>query len=226
MTRPQAEFNLAKALTARGFNDCEISRVTGIPRATVRDWRLGRRKGPCRNSLEDYTGRHRHDFRALPGPEYSYLLGMYLGDGYIARCHRGVWRLQITSDGRYPGIIEECAQAMESVMPGQQAGRYQRKSRCVDVAMYSKHWPCFFPQHGPGRKHERTIRLEPWQERHVDAAHENFVRGLIHSDGCRVIANDRGVRRPGIAIERRYAGDICQVRDESCQRVPSRLLWP
>ncbi|MBB4855083.1 hypothetical protein HNP40_002475 [Mycobacteroides chelonae] len=26
-------------------------------------------------------------------------------------------------------------------------------TRCVDVAMYSKHWPCLFPQHGPGRKH-------------------------------------------------------------------------
>lgn len=28
----------------------------------------------------------------------------------------------------------------------------------------------------------------------MDGAHENFVRGLIHSDGCRVIANDRGVK--------------------------------
>ena len=26
-----------------------------------------------------------------------------------------------------------------------------------------KHWPCLFPQHGPGRKHERKIRLEAWQ---------------------------------------------------------------
>lgn len=40
----------------------------------------------------------------------------------------------------------------------------------------------------------RPIRLEPWQQSLVDAATEEFIRGLIHSDGCRVVANDRGVR--------------------------------
>jgi hypothetical protein len=32
-----------------------------------------------------------------------------------------------------------------------------------------------------------------WQERLVADSAERFVRGLIHSDGCRVVANDRGV---------------------------------
>ena len=36
--------------------------------------------------------------------------------------------------------------------------------------------------------------MEPWQEELVAEATEEFVRGLIHSDGCRVVANDRGVR--------------------------------
>jgi hypothetical protein len=27
------------------------------------------------------------------------------------------------------------------------------KIGCTEVASYSKHWPCLFPQHGPGRKH-------------------------------------------------------------------------
>jgi hypothetical protein len=40
----------------------------------------------------------------------------------------------------------------------------------------------------------RPIRLEPWQEVLVQEATEEFVRGLIDSDGCRVVANDRGVR--------------------------------
>ncbi len=39
---------------------------------------------------------------------YVYLLGMYLGDGYIARSRRGVWRLRIIMDARYSQIIEEC----------------------------------------------------------------------------------------------------------------------
>jgi len=48
-----------------------------------------------------------------------------------------------------------------------------------------------FPQHGRGRKHERRIALTAWQ-RDVTAAHpRELLRGLIHSDGCRFIANQR-----------------------------------
>jgi hypothetical protein len=82
---------------------------------------------------------------------------------------------------------------MESVMSGQRAHLVSRKCNCVEISMYSKHWPCLFPQHRPGRKHERAIRLEPWQEQLVALATKSFLRGLVHSDGCRVIANDRGV---------------------------------
>jgi hypothetical protein len=70
----------------------------------------------------------------------------------------------------------------------------RRRDGCVDVSHFSKHWPCLFPQHGPGKKHHRRIALEPWQQTLVGQATEEFVIGLIHSDGCRVIANDRGVR--------------------------------
>jgi hypothetical protein len=43
-------------------------------------------------------------------------------------------------------------------------------------------------------EHTRHIRLAPWQELLVERAPEQFVRGLIDSDGCRVVANDRGVK--------------------------------
>ena len=52
--------------------------------------------------------------------------------------------------------------------------------------MYSKHWPCLFPQHGPGRKHEREIVLEPWQVAFVEGHPGPFLRGLFNSDGCRI----------------------------------------
>jgi hypothetical protein len=80
------------------------------------------------------------------------------------------------------------------MMPGQHASIEPQPKGCVVVSLYSKHWPCLLPQHGPGRKHTRTIRLEPWQEVLVKEATEDFVRGLIDSDGWRVVANDRGVR--------------------------------
>lgn len=127
----------------------------------------------------------------LPAHSYSYLLGIYLGDGYICAHPRAVFRLRVVMDSQYPELVDETCQAMEALMPGQRAYRWTCKSRCVEISMYSKHWPCLFPQHGPGRKHEREIKLQAWQEKLL--IDEPFVRGLIHSDGCRVIANDRGV---------------------------------
>ena len=57
---------------------------------------------------------------------------------------------------------------------------------CRITAVGWKHWPCLFPQHGPGRKHNRRIALEPWQVAIVDQHPGRFLRGLFHSDGCRV----------------------------------------
>jgi hypothetical protein len=134
-----------------------------------------------------------HEFPGLPAAAYCYLLGLYLGDGCISRCRR-VWRLRITLDNRYLGIIDRCREAIDLLMPGQRASVEPQPTACVVVSLYSKHWPCLLPQHGPGKKHLRPIRLEPWQEALVKQATEEFIRGLIDSDGCRVVANDRGVR--------------------------------
>ena len=51
----------------------------------------------------------------------------------------------------------------------------------------TSHWICLFPQHGPGRKHERKIELTPWQQELVDCDPRPLIRGLLHSDGCRVL---------------------------------------
>jgi hypothetical protein len=45
-----------------------------------------------------------------------------------------------------------------------------RSDNSVEVGLYSKHWVCIFPQHGPGKKHHRVITLEPWQEDLVNQA--------------------------------------------------------
>jgi hypothetical protein len=74
---------------------------------------------------------------------------------------------------------------MRAVFPDNSVWRRRRKG-CSDVKVYSMHLVCLFPQHGPGRKHERRIALEPWQQEIVDAYPWEFVRGLIHSDGCRI----------------------------------------
>lgn len=126
------------------------------------------------------------DLESLPKPEYSYLLGLYLGDGTITRHARGVYRLTITNDARYPGVSAECAAAMQAVMPQNRVLLQQRRCRAVDISCYSKRWTLLFPQHGPGPKHKRKIELAKWQKEIVDRYPWELIRGLVHSDGCRV----------------------------------------
>lgn len=115
-------------------------------------------------------------------------------------------------DNKYPGIVASCRTAIDTLMPGQNASVEQQPTACVAVSLYSKHWPCLFPQHGPGKKHTRPIRLEPWQEALVRKAPEDFVRGLIHSDGCRVVADDRGVK----SIRYHFSNRSDDIRDLYC----------
>jgi hypothetical protein len=178
------------SLVLAGLNDCEIARRTGIPRSTVKDWRRLRQwdSWPYNQSLPSgcpRCGAPAHAFDDFP-PEYAYLLGMYLGDGYIVGGPRGVYRLIVAMDGAYPEIITGCSRAIRVLVAG--APPYlqqQRDSRCVWIIKCSKQWPCLFPQHGPGRKHERRIGLSGWQKALVERSPELFLRGLIHSDGCR-----------------------------------------
>jgi hypothetical protein len=176
-------------LVRTGLNDCEVARRTGIPRGTVRDWRRGRT--PNFERLTE-PGRRRQTCPVCRGQplelsqgHYTYLLGLYLGDGCILVHPRGVYRLRISCTKRYPELIRRCEIAMVNVLPNK-VGR-AAKQGCVDVYSYSKHWICLFPQHGPGRKHERKIELTEWQQDLVDLDPRPLLRGLLHSDGCRVL---------------------------------------
>jgi hypothetical protein len=116
---------------------------------------------------------------------------MYLGDGCISAHSRGVWRLRVTLDAAYPGIVAECVHAVEALAPGRAGIVRRRDCRAVVVSNYWKHWPCLIPQHGPGRKHTRPMVLADWQQRIVSEHPEPFLRGLIQSDGTRIIATER-----------------------------------
>jgi hypothetical protein len=167
------------ALVEQGENDCEISRRTGVPRGTVKDWRRGKLPSIWRRAEnESWRGscprcRHpAHDYGGLPPAHYAYLLGIYLGDGTLSRHRREVYRLRIFLDARYPGIIDEAATAMAVVMPSSKVSRqlklWRGKPSLYEVHAYSQQWPCLFPQHGPGMKHTRPIVLADWQERVVE----------------------------------------------------------
>jgi hypothetical protein len=88
--RSHADRQRVAALFASGLNDCEIERLTGIPRRTVSDWRHGRRGRAARAAAScDVCG---GTPERLSAASYAYLLGAYLGDGYVVRPQHGVGR--------------------------------------------------------------------------------------------------------------------------------------
>ncbi|WP_405737955.1 transcriptional regulator [Streptomyces sp. NBC_00028] len=174
----------ALALVAQGRSLNYVSKETGVSRAAIRSWQtriepLPRiRWTPC--SRCGPTAKAPTDTAS-----YSYLLGLYLGDGCISPGMKSGYFLRIACADAWPGLIDACVAAVESVNPSGKAYRVQAVGY-TSVVGYSRHWPCLFPQHGPGKKHERPITLEPWQQAIVDAHPWEFIRGLIHSDGCRI----------------------------------------
>jgi hypothetical protein len=115
---------------------------------------------------------------------YAYLLGLYLGDGHIVRGPRDVYVLAIACSDDWPGLMAAARQAMAAVMPASSVCGV-KQTGCTMIKSYSKHWACLFPQHGPGRKHQRKIELAQWQEIIVRKYPGEFARGLFHSDGWR-----------------------------------------
>jgi transcriptional regulator with XRE-family HTH domain len=189
--RSDADVREVFRLLASGLSQAEVARRVGISRATVRDWaRAGEAavwarpmRRTARGSAVPCTGmcpgRERLDEQA-----YAYVLGQYLGDGYLSR-NGPSYRLRVTCCDAYPDILRECADSMYRL-----AGRPVRfvpRQGCTEAYVSWSHWQCFVP-HGAGRKHDRAIALEPWQK-DIAIGREpgRFVRGLIHSDGCRIV---------------------------------------
>jgi hypothetical protein len=171
----------ARAAMHSGDSLNSISKRLGISRAALREWRDNpeRRAFPA-NCPRCHTG-YTLDVKA-----YSHLLGLYLGDGCLSAHKKDVYALRIACDDKYPRLIDEAAGVLAAVHHHRPVHRIQAVGY-TSVVSYWKHWPCLFPQHGPGPKHQRRVRLASWQQEVVVAHPGLFLRGLFHSDGCRVI---------------------------------------
>jgi hypothetical protein len=192
---PQATVDAALTLSEQGLYDREVSQITGVPLSTVRKWRTGRRRA------FGADGRHKRacprcDGVSLNEQAYSYLIGLYLGDGHITRHRKGVFALSIFCCDAWPGLLAAAKRAMQEVLPASKVFTVQRIGM-TEVKSYSKHWPCLFPQHGPGLKHTRKIELAEWQQVIVDRYPGDFARGLFHSDGYRGMNRVRRVLADG-----------------------------
>lgn len=171
----------ATDLIGTGLSDYEIARRTGASRSSVQRWRI--QGPPHRERATQFAS-----WRPPAAGPYSYLFGIYLGDGYVSKAaHSPV--LEISLDARYPGIAMECQAAIERVADtGARIYRRTGDQRgFIRLTAGSSLWPFAFPQHGPGKKHERQIVLASWQQRIVDLHPQQFIRGLLHSDGSRCV---------------------------------------
>jgi hypothetical protein len=173
----------ARRLARTGLRPAAVAGQLGVPEPTVVHWLRGDRRGPRSDGRDKVCPRCQGAF--LDEEQYSYLLGLYLGDGYINVGRRGVASLSVFCDDGWPGIASEVRGALEAVMPSSSVCTVARTG-CSAIKSYSTHWPCLFPQHGPGTKHTRPIALEPWQLLIVEQEPGRLLRGLFHSDGCRV----------------------------------------
>ena len=224
VARPSEDIERVQRLLCIGLSQAEAARQAGVPRGTVRTWiTLGTDTVLEARRAGEHAAHHDasdcHHVRCAPETAYAYLLGLYLGDGCLSSTHRpGVFRLRIALDERYEAIIAECQAAMAQVLPNK-VGVVQNPG-CVTVGSYSRHWPCMFPQHAVGKKHLRSIKLQPWQQViALDRHPRMLLRGLIESDGYRGINRIRGrYEYPRYTFSNR-SDDIRAIFLEACRRV-------
>ena len=120
-------------------------------------------------------------------------------------------------DQNLPGIVDDVTSVMAAVHPGGRVGHVKAPGVTVVKGCW-KHWPCLFPQHGPGRKHERRIELVPWQQELVDLDPRPLVRGLLHSDGCRVLNWVNGTPYPRYHFSN-VSADIRGIFGRACDQL-------
>lgn len=210
-------------LFGKGLSDYEIGRRTGISSSSVQRWRT--------NGIPRRDCGRPSFWRPADPHSYCYLLGIYLGDGYLSKTSSRLQVLEISLDPRYPAIVDECLLAIERTVGARPrtSRRKTPKGEAIRLVASSPLWTLAFPQHGAGKKHERAIALADWQQHLVDRFPKPFLRGLIHADGSRVINRfrvslDSGPRE--YAYPRYFftnlSTDIQRMFCESCDRLGIR----
>jgi hypothetical protein len=225
MTRPEKEFDSAKILLASGMSAYEVGRRLGIPRGTVQRW--SRREIAPSPQVADASR------WSVTDPErYCYVLGVYLGDGHITHRPPRGWTLRIFCDEQYAAVAAEVSSSLESLFPDVVVRRIAASSgRCEVISVSHPAIGIAFPQHGPGRKHERAIVLTDWQRKLTHAHPGALVRGLIHSDGCRTVNRVTTTLPSGRAAEYEYvryfftnhSADIREIFIEHCALLGVRV---
>lgn len=174
-------------LFEEGKNKCEISRLTGIHRATLKDWIFAYQKGIIKLAYQHDPQEYLNEF--LQSEEkrkaYSFVLGLYLCDGYISqyKTHRAEC-IRMFNDVKYEQDTLEWANNLQILFPENKVSIRKLKSNCREVKTYSKRLSLLFPQVGKKCKHERKLIFTEWQMDIIKQYPKEFIRACFQSDGC------------------------------------------
>ena len=180
----QATVNTALHLSAVGVLDRENAQICGVSVAAIRHWRSGRRR-VLHGTVDDRrTGCPRCHGRSMDESAYAYLLGLYLGDGHIARGRRDVYALSIACSDDWPGLIRAARRALSAVMPASRVCYVQQPVTPRSKVIRST-GPACFRSMGQGAS---TIEKSSWSNGNSPSRRKypgELARGLFHSDGWR-----------------------------------------
>jgi len=163
-----------------GNSNLKIHKILGFDRSTIR---------AILKNPDEYLSlsmqEHKFNLSLIDKKNYSFLFGIYLGDGCISKTNKkNLFKLRIFCDNKYPKIIDEIIKSINDILPNSNA-RIKRHTNdnCSEIYVYSIHLLSLFPQHGSGKKHERQIILDDWQKEIIDEYPMDFLKGLIYTDG-------------------------------------------
>lgn len=196
--RTKEEFETVRKLLDEGLNSIEISNITGVPSPTIREWKQKPPKSltgetdivGCKNCKETIISvKERVIADENLHSAYSYLLGLYFGDGCISK-HPRTYRLRIALDKKYDKLNRYAKKMLEKVFTKHSVGVVNSKG-CISLSVYYRGLPNLFPHVGTGKKHNRLIELEPWQKSILNPT--AFLKGLFHSDGSYYFSGSRDI---------------------------------
>jgi hypothetical protein len=187
-------------LKAQNVRIVDIVRQTGLTRSCVNNWvnrgsrineRILNNNGVLTiiaDPIEYIKSLNPNNSETDSFRSYSFILGLYFGDGCISRTGRSK-QLSIALDKKYPGLNEYVIYHMSQLFNknptiyDRSIDRGQKyKSNCINIKYSNKNLGIIFPHEGVGKKYERSIRLEKWQLAILD--HVFMLKGLFFSDGC------------------------------------------
>ncbi len=154
---------------------------------------------------------------------YAYMLGLYLGDGCLVVPGRGSSRITFSLDEKYPAIIERACLGLAQLLPETSVCTTKGRGQVV-VGKTHPAVHTAFPQHGPGKKHERRIELCQWQLEVTRVHPKDLIAGLIDSDGSRCTNSFKTMLPSGRMGEysypryffTNYSADIRQIFIDHC----------